>query len=79
MEPEEKSLKSQFRRADKLRARFVVILGTEELEKSLAIVRIMENKSQEEVPLSELVDYFTLKHKKERNFAPSGSPLAADP
>jgi histidyl-tRNA synthetase len=65
MEPEDKSLKSQFRRADKLRARFVVILGTEELGKSLAVVRIMENKSQEEVPLSELVDYITLKHKKD--------------
>jgi histidyl-tRNA synthetase len=57
MEPEEKSLKSQFRRADKLRAPLVVIAGSEELEKSQAIVRIMENKTQEEVPLSELVDF----------------------
>jgi len=57
MEPEEKSLKSQFRRADKLRAPLVVIAGSEELEKSRAAVRIMENKTQEEVPLSELVDF----------------------
>jgi histidyl-tRNA synthetase len=66
MEPEEKSLKSQFRRADKLRAPLVVIAGSEELEKSLAIVRIMENKTQEEVPLGELVDFITLKHKRDQ-------------
>ena len=60
MEPEEKSLKSQFRRADKLRARYVVILGTEELEKNRAVVRVMENKTQEEVPLGELVDFITI-------------------
>ncbi|RPH86378.1 MAG: histidine--tRNA ligase, partial [Desulfobacteraceae bacterium] len=66
MEPEEKSLKSQFRRADKLRAPLVVIAGSEELEKGRAVVRIMENKTQEEVSLNELVDYITLKHKKEQ-------------
>ena len=66
MEPEEKSLKSQFRRADKLRAPLVVIAGSEELEKSQAIVRVMENKTQEEVPLSELVDFITLKHRRDR-------------
>ena len=64
MEPEEKSLKSQFRRADKLRARFVVILGTEELEKKLAVVRIMENKTQEEVPLPDVVEFFVSQYKK---------------
>ena len=58
MEPEEKSLKSQFRRADKLRASLVVIAGSEELEKGRAIVRIMENKTQEEVPLGELVAFY---------------------
>ena len=61
MEPEEKSLKSQFRRADKLRAPLVVITGSEELEKGRAIVRIMENKTQEEVPLGELVDFISLR------------------
>jgi len=66
MEPEEKSLKSQFRRADKLRAPLVVIAGSEELEKSRAAVRIMENKTQEEVPLSELVDFITLRHKRDQ-------------
>ena len=59
MEPEEKSLKSQFRRADKLRAPLVVINGSEELEKGRAVVRIMENKTQEEVPLGELVKFLS--------------------
>ncbi len=58
MEPEEKSLKSQFRRADKLRSRYVVIVGTEELEKNRAVVRVMENKTQEEVPLTDLVEFY---------------------
>ena len=62
MEPEEKSLKSQFRRADKLRAPLVVIAGSEELEKSRAAVRIMENKTQEEVSLNELVDFIKQKY-----------------
>jgi histidyl-tRNA synthetase len=62
MEPEEKSLKSQFRRADKLRAPLVVIAGSEELEKNRAIVRIMENKTQEEVPLGELVKFLTQRY-----------------
>jgi len=62
MEPEEKSLKSQFRRADKLRAHYVVILGTEELEKNRAVVRIMEDKTQEEVPLGELVEFISRRY-----------------
>ena len=62
MEPEEKSLKSQFRRADKLQARYVVILGTEELERNRAVVRVMENKAQEEVPLGELVKFLTQRY-----------------
>ena len=62
MEPEEKSLKSQFRRADKLRAPLVVITGSEELEKGRAVVRIMENKTQEEVPLGELVKFLTQRY-----------------
>ncbi len=52
---EEKSLKSQMRRADKLNARYVLILGEEELKKGRAILRNMANQSQEEIPLQELV------------------------
>jgi len=52
------SLKSQMRRADKLAAAHVVILGEEELAKGVAVVRNMKEKSQAEVPLSDLVEFF---------------------
>jgi histidyl-tRNA synthetase len=58
---EGKSLKSQMRRADKLKARYVLILGEEELKKGKAVLRNMENKSQEEIPLGDLLG--TLKDK----------------
>jgi histidyl-tRNA synthetase len=58
---EGKSLKSQMRRADKLKARYVLILGEEELKKGKAVLRDMERKSQEEIPLANLVE--TLKSK----------------
>lgn len=56
-----KSLKSQMRRADKLKARYVVILGEEELKQGRAVLRNMETKSQEEISLQDIVN--TLKSK----------------
>jgi histidyl-tRNA synthetase len=53
---EGKSLKSQMRRADKLKARYVLILGEEELKKRKAVLRNMETKSQEEIPMSNLFE-----------------------
>ena len=58
---EGKSLKSQMRRADKLKARFVLILGEEELKRGRVVLRNMETKSQEEIPLEDLVN--TLKKR----------------
>ncbi len=52
---EGKSLKSQMRRADKLKARNVLILGDEELKRGKAVLRNMETKSQEEIPLNGLI------------------------
>jgi histidyl-tRNA synthetase len=51
---EGKSLKSQMRRADKLKARYTLILGEEELKRGTAMLRDMANKSQEEIPLRDL-------------------------
>lgn len=51
MEGEEKSLKSQMRRADKLRARFALIVGDEELKNHRAILRNMDSKEQFEIDL----------------------------
>ncbi len=53
---EGKSLKSQMRRADKLKARYVLILGDEELKRGKAVLRNMEDKSQEEIPMDNLFD-----------------------
>ncbi len=53
---EGKSLKSQMRRADKLKAPYVLILGEEELKRGTAILRDMETKFQEEIPINDLVD-----------------------
>lgn len=53
---EAKSLKSQMRRADKLKARYVLILGEEELKKGRVALRNMEDKSQEEIPMDNLLN-----------------------
>jgi histidyl-tRNA synthetase len=58
---EGKSLKSQMRRADKFKARYVLILGEDELKKGRAVLRNMEDKSQEEIPMKDLL--ITLKAK----------------
>jgi histidyl-tRNA synthetase len=52
---EARSLKSQMRRADKLKAGYVLIVGEEELKRGRAPLRNMADKSQEEVPLDEIV------------------------
>ncbi|PLY04723.1 MAG: histidine--tRNA ligase [Desulfuromonas sp.] len=49
-----KSLKAQMRRADKLAARKVVILGGDELARGVAMLRDMSDGSQREVALTEL-------------------------
>ena len=52
---EGKSLKSQMRKADKLKAPWVIILGEEELRKDRVVLRDMATKDQEEVPMDEIV------------------------
>jgi len=54
MEGEPRSLKSQMRRADKLRAGFVLIVGDDELAREKLVVRNMVNKQQQEVDLSDI-------------------------
>ncbi len=50
---EGRSLKSQMRRADRTEARYVIMLGENELEKRQAVVRDMKTKEQEEVSFDE--------------------------
>jgi len=54
MEYSGKSLKAQLRRADKLGAAKVLILGGDELARGVAQLRTMADGTQEEVPLAEL-------------------------
>jgi histidyl-tRNA synthetase len=44
------------RRADKLKARYTLILGEEELKRGKAILRNMETKSQEQIPVQDIVN-----------------------
>lgn len=50
------SLKSQMRKADKLNAGRVLIIGEDELAKGIAILRDMKSKTQTDLPLSEAVE-----------------------
>jgi histidyl-tRNA synthetase len=59
MEGEARSLKSQMRRADKLNAQAVLIIGDDELGKGVATLRDMASKQQEEIKLSELETVLT--------------------
>ena len=56
MDYESRSLKAQMRRADKLGATHVLILGDDELAKGVATLRNMEASTQEEIPLKDIVE-----------------------
>ncbi len=56
-----KNLKSQMKQADGLEARYVLIVGDDELKKGEAILRNMQTKEQISVPLDGLVE--TIKKK----------------
>ncbi|NQT00309.1 MAG: histidine--tRNA ligase [Candidatus Omnitrophica bacterium] len=50
----DKSLKGQMRQADRLKAKFVAILGEVELKKQTVILRDMRNQQQKEIKISQL-------------------------
>ena len=54
MEGESRSLKSQMRRADKLKSALVLIVGEDELVKGKAVLRDMGSKQQEEISLDSI-------------------------
>ncbi|MBW2060762.1 MAG: histidine--tRNA ligase [Deltaproteobacteria bacterium] len=53
------SLKSQMRRANKLGASWVLILGPEELKRGVGMLRDMEKSKQEELPLDSVITSLT--------------------
>lgn len=54
---EDKKMKAQFKAADRFQAKFVAVLGEDELEKNIISVKNMETGSQTEVALEELIAY----------------------
>ena len=54
MEGETRSMKSQMRRADKLKAAAVLIVGENELTKGTAALRDMASKQQREIYLNNI-------------------------
>lgn len=49
-----RSMKAQFKQANRLGARLCVVLGTDEVAQGLATLRDMSSHEQVQVPLSEL-------------------------
>jgi histidyl-tRNA synthetase len=59
-----KSLKSQMKRADRLGAANVLMVGDNELQEGTAILRNMETKEQESVALEDLVESLIKRFRK---------------
>lgn len=55
MELQTKSMKAQMKRAGKVNSRFAVIIGSQEVEKGVAVVRNMDTQAQEEISLEKLL------------------------
>jgi len=65
MDYSDKSLKSQLKRADKLKSSYTLILGDKEIEENTGLLRNMQTKEQQNIPLDNPVESI-LKIIKER-------------
>ncbi|MDQ0231523.1 histidine--tRNA ligase [Metabacillus malikii] len=54
---ENKKLKAQFKAADRHQAKYVAVLGDDELARNVIAVKDMETGNQEEVQINQLIDY----------------------
>ena len=66
MDYEDKSLKSQLKRADKAKSPYVAIMGTEELNKDQILIRNLNTQSQETIPIPQFLDYFLERYDKKK-------------
>jgi histidyl-tRNA synthetase len=57
MDHQARSLKAQFKQADRLDARFVVVVGPDELASGEVALRDMTTKEQQVIPLAGLAGY----------------------
>lgn len=67
MDGEGKSMKSQLKHANKINAKYVIIVGDDELARGEAIIRDMQSSEQETVALSEVVARVTSLVKDDNN------------
>lgn len=54
---QQRKMKAQFKAADRYQAKFVLVIGENELEKNIINIRDMKTGDQEEVPLDDLIQY----------------------
>lgn len=64
MDTMDRSLKAQMKYANRLNVKYTVILGEDELNKGIVMVRNMVDGSQEEVELNKLLNYIKLNNIK---------------
>lgn len=62
---EAKKIAQGLQRADKVKARFAIILGTDELQNGKVKIKDMEKREEEEIPLANILS--ALKHKWQKN------------
>ncbi|WP_226667254.1 histidine--tRNA ligase [Metabacillus litoralis] len=60
---EDKKMKAQFKAADRHNAKFVAVLGDDELEKNVIAVKNMDTGTQEEIVINELISYLNQNSK----------------
>lgn len=53
-----KSIKAQFKYADKLNSRFTIVLGDDEINNQIVTVKDMSNSTQTQIKLDDIVNYF---------------------
>ena len=53
-----RSLKSQMRHANKINAKFVIILGSDTIKNKTAMIKNMETKEQESISFNKIISYF---------------------
>ena len=57
-DPIRRSMKAQMREANKLRARYVLILGEKEMQSETLIFKNLENSKQESVKQQKIIEFF---------------------
>jgi histidyl-tRNA synthetase len=70
MDFQDRSLKSQMRRADKLGASYVLIVGERELDEAAAVLRNMKTKEQGRVPVQDIVMFVADKIRAREGLVP---------